>query len=376
MLKFRFVPFLAVWIQLVGSASAQRAAVPGYRFEFPRDHFDHPDFATEWWYFTGNIADASGRPFGFELTFFRQATDIKAAQHDAETTVWNLDQIYLAHFAVSDLQGREFFHTQRLNRAGPELAGISKTHGRYWNGNWQVRWLAGLTNTDGPNKAELQAVTSEAVLRLTLEAKKGPVIHGLNGISQKGPEPGEASHYISFTRLATKGTLTWRGKSYLVHGLAWMDHEFFSHQLDASQAGWDWFSVQLENNEEFMFYRLRKKNGEGDPYSSGTFVDRNGVSHFLEGKDIVLEQTGATWTSPKTKAKYPIGWRLRIPALGLDLLQTTPLESQELEAKGAIGPSYWEGVVRYSGTREGQPVKGSGYLEMTGYDQILFFGQK
>lgn len=360
-------------VMLVGTglgAQAQRPALPGYRFEFPKDHFDHPEFATEWWYYTGNLSDDSGRPFGFELTFFRQAAAQALVHAVTETPVWNLDQIYLAHFAVSDLQGQAFFHTYRLNRAGPELAGISQKEGRYWNGNWQVRFL------DGSGRAELRTVTNEAVLQMTLEPRKAPVVHGRNGISQKGTDPGNASHYISFTRLAAMGTLTWKGKSYSLHGLAWMDHEFFSHRLEDSEAGWDWFSIQLENNEELMFYRLRKKNGLGDPYSSGTFVDHAGGSHFLDAKDFVLEPAGATWTSPKTHATYPIAWRLRVPSLGLDLAQTTPLAAQELDGKEGEGPTYWEGAVRYVGTRDGQPIKGSGYLEMTGYDRALVFGQR
>jgi predicted secreted hydrolase len=366
----KVVPASLALIHLVTGAAAQRPALPGYRFEFPRDHFDHPDFATEWWYFTGNLSDDAGRPFGFELTFFRQAIRPTDAPAKRETSVWKTDQLYLAHFALSDLQGQEFFHAQRLNRAGPGLAGVSERQGRYWNGNWQVRWV------DSSGKAELQAVTAEAVLRLTLDSRKGPVIHGRDGVSQKGPERGNASHYVSFTRLDTIGTLRWRGKSYSLHGLAWMDHEFFSHQLDASQAGWDWFSVQLENNEEFMFYRLRDKSGGGDPYSSGTFVDRNGGSHLLESKDFALEETGEKWNSPTTKATYPVGWRLTVPSLGLDLTETTPLKNQELDAVAGPGPSYWEGAVRFAGVRVGRPVIGSGYLEMTGYDRVLLFDER
>ena len=144
------------------------------------------------------------------------------------------------------------------------------------------------------------------------------MIHGQNGVSQKAPEAGKASHYISFTRLAADGTLQWKSQTFHVKGLAWMDHEFFSQQLDDSQAGWDWFCVQLENREELMFYRLRKKNGAGDPYSSGTFVDAHGASHFLRGSDFTLEP-GATWTSPKTGATYPIAWTSQVPSLGLQL---------------------------------------------------------
>jgi predicted secreted hydrolase len=352
-------------------AGAGKLALPGYQFQFPRDHFSHPEFATEWWYYTGNLTDDAGRPFGFELTFFRQAIDSSAT---GETTfraasVWQPDQLYLAHLALSDLQDQQFFHTERLNRAGPGLAGASLDQGRYWNGNWEVRWQ--LPGSD----QHLQAITPELTLQLDLTAEKAPVIHGQNGVSQKAPEAGKASHYISFTRLGVQGTLQWKSQTFHVKGLAWMDHEFFSHQLDNSQAGWDWFCVQLENREELMFYRLRKKNGAGDPYSSGTFVDAHGASHFLRGSDFTLEP-GATWTSTKTGATYPIAWTFHVPSLGLQLSAETPLKGQELDSKHGFGPSYWEGAVHYAGTRSGQPVRGIGYLEMTGYDRALVFGRK
>jgi predicted secreted hydrolase len=356
------------------SAVTGKLALPGYQFQFPRDHFSHPDFATEWWYYTGNLTDPTGRSFGFELTFFRQAIDTSATSSADQTSagapsVWKPDQVYLAHLALSDIQGQQFFHTERLNRPGPGLAGISLDQGRYWNGNWQVHW-----QFPGTNQL-LEAVTPELTLQLELKPEKPPVIHGKDGLSQKGPEPGKASHYISFTRMAAAGTLSWKGQTFRLKGLAWMDHEFFTQQLDDSQAGWDWFCVQLENREELMFYRLRKKNGARDPFSSGTIVDAQGASHFLSGSDFTLEP-GAVWTSPKTGATYPIAWALSVPSLGLQLSEETPLKDQELDSRHGFGPCYWEGAVRYVGTRGGQPTQGVGYLEMTGYDHNLVFGRK
>lgn len=361
-------------------AAAGKLALPGYHFQFPRDHFSHPDFATEWWYYTGNLTDTTGRPFGFELTFFRQAIDASDPSDAGVTSstgqtvvraasVWQPDQVYLAHLALSDLQGQQFFHTERLNRAGPGLAGISLDQGLYWNGNWQVRWTL-----PGANQS-LQAVTPELTLQLELKPEKPPIIHGLNGVSQKGPEPGKASHYISFTRLAADGTLSWQGQTFQLKGLAWMDHEFFTQQLDDTEAGWDWFCVQLENHEELMFYRLRKKNGAGDAFSSGTFVDAQGGSRFLSSSDFTLNP-GTRWTSPKTGAAYPVAWTLSVPSLGLQLAEETPLKNQELDSKHGFGPSYWEGAVRYTGIRKGQPIHGVGYLEMTGYDHDRVFGRK
>jgi predicted secreted hydrolase len=342
-----------------------RLALPGYRYQFPRDHFNHPDFATEWWYYTGSLTSSSGRPFGFELTFFRQAARDKIAFADSQNmaAVWQPDPIYLAHFAVSDPGGQSFFHTERMNRAGPGLAGISDSPGRYWNGNWEVRWVDAATGEQA-----LRAVTETAALELRLKPAKPPVIHGQNGISLKGDREGQASHYISFTRLVAKGTLTWKGRSFSVDGLAWMDHEFFSSRLDDTLIGWDWFCVQLSNQEEFMFYRLRRKDGSGAAVSSGTFVDSSGMSHYLGNAAFTIEP-GRRWRSTHTGGTYPISWTIRVPSLGLVLEEDTQLADQELASAGGVIPSYWEGMVRYRGFRVGKPVTGSGYLEMTGYDR-------
>src|ERR1700760_2887039 len=236
-------------------------ALPGYRYDFPRDHFDHPEYQTEWWYYTGNVASQDGRHFGFELTFFRQGVDRGAAKKGA----WNVHDLYLAHLALSDLDGGHFYHAERTNRAGPGIAGVSATDGRIWNGNWWVNW-------DGDGQS-LYAVDPRFELKLSVSSEKPPVIQGENGVSQKGAGAGHASHYISLTHLETTGTIALDGKSFKVIGLSWMDHEFFTHQLESGQIGWDWFSVQLADNTELMLYRIRRKDGSVDPFSAGTFVD-------------------------------------------------------------------------------------------------------
>src|SRR5947209_6198076 len=216
-----------------------RLALPGYHYQFPRDHFRHPDYQTEWWYYTGNLRAADGHRFGFELTFFRQALDLPQRFAVIPDATWRPDQIYLAHLALSDIDGGEFYHTERLNRAGPGLAGVDSEEGRYWNGNWQVRWLSAATGAQ-----HLEAVCRRFTLRLDLTPEKPFVIHGQNGVSQKGPEIGRASHYISFTRLKAGGELKLNGASLPLNGLAWMDHEFFTQQLESTDEGWDWFAIQ------------------------------------------------------------------------------------------------------------------------------------
>ncbi len=334
-------------------------AKPGYRFEFPRDHFSHPQFETEWWYYTGNLTAADGRRYGFELTFFRQGTHVRGKAHDS---VWNPDQFYVAHLALSDVDGHTFYHRERINRAGPGLAGAGFADGRYWNGNWQVRW------TDLPNsRQELTAVCDRFTLELTLDPAKPPVTHGNDGVSVKGSGPGQASHYISFTRLEARGQLAIADAKREVSGTAWMDHEFFTEAAGSELSGWDWFAIQLENREELMLYRLRDKRGQATGYSSGSYIDATGKARFLSAKDFELT-AGAEWTSPHTKARYPLEWRIRVPLLGLDLKEQTDLQDQELWSANGLLPSYWEGSVRYDGRMGGTSVKGVGYLEMTGYN--------
>src|ERR1700676_4781518 len=344
----------------VSAAAAQyRDALPDYRYEFPRDHFNHPDFRTDWWYYTGNVQTADGRRFGFELTFFRQGVD----RNSRDTGSWDVRDLYLAHLALSDLDSGKFLHAERTNRAGPGIAGASEPEGRIWNGNWQVAWHGG--------EQTLRAIDERFAFRFTLRSTKAPVIHGENGVSQKAAGPGRASHYISFTRLITSGIIQLKGRSYSVTGLAWMDHEFFTHQLAPDQAGWDWLSLQLSDNSEIMLYRIRKKDGTADPFSSATYIDSQGKSFHLRAGDFSLQPAMEIWKSPATAANYPIHWKIEIPGLNIHLDVSTPLPSQELAGQANLFPAYWEGAIAISGTRGQTPLSGVGYLEMTGYAQPL-----
>lgn len=357
-----------IGVSSVAVGQTWRQAKPGYRFSFPRDHFSHPDFRTEWWYFTGNLQAQNGHRFGYELTFFRQGNRVEPSAEGAP--VWKPDQIFLAHLALSDIDGQRFFHTQRLNRAGPGLAGAAQHDSRYWNGNWQVRWDAPGNN----NEMQLQAVAGDLRLSLRLAPQKLVAIQGQNGISRKGPAQGEASHYLSFTHIASNGTLQWQNQTYRVSGLSWMDHEFFSEPPDSGLLGWDWFSIQLENNTELMLYRLRRNDGSQD-FSSGTFIDGKGQVRFLDASAFRLTP-GETWRSKETNSSYPIAWHISVPLLLIELEATTRLPSQELVSKNAVSPTYWEGAVDYNGTSQGKPIKGRGYLEMTGYGSRMKLGTR
>jgi predicted secreted hydrolase len=359
----------ALLLALCGFAAAAepyRLALPGYRYQFPRDHFNHPEFQTEWWYYTGNLRAEGGRRFGFELTFFRQGVNRGAA---TPANVWDVEDIWMAHLALSDIDGRRFLHTERLNRSGAGTAGADQRQSRVWNGNWQAQWKADST------AQQLQAVANGFSFDLSVNSAKPPVIHGADGVSQKAAGAGHASHYISLTRLLTSGAVVIEGQRFAVTGTSWMDHEFFTHQLEANQTGWDWFSLQFDDGSEVMLFRLRRKDGGVDPYSAGTYQDPQGRTTHLAVGDFSL-LPGKEWTSPDTGARYPVAWTVRIPSLGIDAALATSLPQQELTGKIPASPAYWEGAVGISGSKARQPMRGVGYLEMTGYAGPISLGAR
>ena len=332
-----------------------KVALPGYHYQFPRDHFSHSEYRTEWWYYTGNVRARDGHRFGFELVFFRQGQ--QDGKPSNNPSVWRVDDLYLAHLALTDIDGGRFRYLKRLNRAGPGIAGVSFDSGRIWNGNWQVLW------DKSSNVQTLTAVAEGVSFDLRLRPAKPPVINGENGVSQKSAEAGKASYYVSFPRLSVEG----RVNGGEVTGTAWMDHEWFSQQLDAGQQGWDWFSVQLENGVDLMLFDLRRKDGTTDPYSSGTYIAKDGRATHLKRADFDLQPL-EYWTSPKTAARYPVKWRISVPSLGVALECAAAVPGQELVSEDDTGPTYWEGAVTYLGAS-----KGVGYLEMTGYGRGVKF---
>ena len=253
---------------------------------------------------------------------------------------------------------------------GPGLAGADFGQGRIWNGNWQIRWPA---PKDPLGRQHLQATSDDFALDLELKPRKPAVIHGPDGVSRKSSEPGHASHYISFTRLAVSGKVRVGEETHSVSGSAWMDHEFFSDGLAADQVGWDWMSIQLENNTELMLYRLRRRDGTADPFSSGTYVDAGGRAQHLGAEDFVMEP-GGVWRSPETAGRYPVQWKVSVPSLRIVLECRTDLTSQEIVSRRQVGPNYWEGAVSFEGLVGDEEIHGVGYLEMTGYDKPVALG--
>jgi predicted secreted hydrolase len=321
-------------------------------FQFPADHGPHPEFRTEWWYFTGNLATEEERRFGFQLTFFRSA--LAPAMQERESA-WATRQAWLAHFTVSDIAGGKFHSFERWSRGALGLAGAQTEPFRVWVENWTA-------TSDRTFPMRLLASADQAAIDLLLQQGKPPVLQGERGLSRKSAEPGNASYYYSLTRMPVSGTVTVEGERFEVTGLAWMDREWSTSSLGKDQVGWDWFSLQLSDGWDLMLYRLRRRNGTADPASSGTLIDPRGESRPLNLADFQIETSGE-WRSPRSGARYPARWRLRIPSEDLDLKVRPLLADQELD----VSFRYWEGAAGIEGIHRGQPVRGHGYVELTGY---------
>jgi predicted secreted hydrolase len=323
-------------------------------WQFPLNFGAHPDYQTEWWYYTGNLATADGRRFGYQFTIFRRSISPEAATTDSE---WRTNQLYMAHFGITDVTGERFFHDERFSRGSADLAGATiDPRYRVWLENWEVIAL-----DDEATLTQITAAMDGAALDLTLDQLKPPALQGEGGLSQKSAELGNASHYYSLTRLASTGTITIGDEVFEVTGYSWKDHEFSTSALGSNALGWDWFGLQFDDNRELMVGQIRMTDGGRDPYFGGLLVQPDGSTVYLPAESFTIEATG-TWTSPHTDAVYPSGWRITVspPDEAAFTFTATPqMLDQELHGGGI---AYWEGSVRIEGD-----VTGWGYAELTGY---------
>ena len=323
-------------------------------FVFPGDHGPHPGFRNEWWYVTGNLDGEGGRRFGFELTIFRFALTPELQETGSG---WRSNQVYIAHFAVTDAGRERFYAAERYSRGALGLAGASADPFRVWIDDWEMAAV----ERGQPERWRLRASDPEFALDVVLDAAKPPVLNGVDGLSQKSAEPGNASYYYSITRWRTDGTLRLGDEEFLVSGLSWLDREWSSSALAADQLGWDWFALQLSDGSELMYYNLRKLDGSQDEHSAGTWIDADGTSRHIDREEIDIAVTD-TWDSP-AGGRYPSAWTLRFPQRGLTLDIRPVMADQELFTT----VRYWEGAVDVQGEREGAPIEGRGYVELTGY---------
>lgn len=344
--------------QLLGADAApgfERALAPR-SFDFPRDHGPHPGFRQEWWYFTGNLEDATGRRFGYQLTFFRFGL---SPRPPARASAWAGSDVYMAHFTVTDAVGRVFHAYERLSRAALGLAGAQRRPWQVWVDDWS---LAGV-GTDAAFPWRLRAADEQAAVDLWLEPAKPLVLQGERGLSRKSAAPGNASYYYSYTRLVTRGELRLGSERFQVTGASWMDREWSTSALGPDQVGWDWFALQLDDGRELMLYRLRRRDGSLDPYSRGTLVGVDGRARMLAPAAVRMEVLD-TWRSPRSGTRYPARWRLVMAEAELELEIQPLVPDQELN----LAVRYWEGAVDVAGRAAGRPLRGRGYVELTGYE--------
>ncbi len=332
--------------------AAYARAIQPREFDFPRDHGPHPEFRNEWWYVTGNLDGDDGRRLGFELTFFRFAL---SPEHPASDSAWRSNQVYIAHLAVTDAANERFYTAERYSRGALGLAGAQADPLRVWIDDWQLGAAA------GRDEWRLVAQSDEIGIDLSLQPLKAPVLNGIDGLSQKSAEQGNASYYYSITRIDTQGRLRVADTQYSVSGLSWLDREWSSSALSAEQVGWDWFALQLDDGSELMFYGIRRADGTQDPHSAGTYVAADGSYIHVDESDVEI-RVNDSWQSP-AGGEYPSRWLLAVPKLGLRLDVTPVIADQELFTT----VRYWEGAVDVVGTRDEQPVSGRGYVELTGY---------
>ena len=324
---------------------------------FPRDFGPHEDYQTEWWYYTGNLTADTGEEFGYQLTFFRRALTPEEIANDDSS--WRSNQIYFAHFTVTDVDGQAFYPHERFSRAGAGLAGAQAVPYAVWLENWSAREIE-------PGVVRLFAEAEDVTLDLKLTQSLEPILHGEGGLSQKGATEGTASYYYSLVQQPTNGTVRVGENSYNVSGKSWKDHEYSTQALSPNVIGWDWFSLQLDNGQSLMFFQIRNEDGSIEPFSSGSFIDVDGTVTPLTIDDWQLEVTD-TWESPANGAEYPAGWNIRIPSLEIELEGRPLLANQELN----VVTTYWEGATEFNGTVAGQPVTAKGYIELTGYAESM-----
>lgn len=339
------------------SVEGYSKATKSRTFRFPEDHGPHPGFRNEWWYLTGNLDGEQGRRFGFELTFFRFAIRPGQLQSDSN---WKTNQVYIAHFAVTDEKNEQFYVAQRFSRGALGLAGAQATPFKVWIENWSIRQ----SNGDGSAAIEdwkLTATDDAFSLQLNLSADKPPVLNGKDGLSQKSAAEGNASYYYSISRLRSKGTLQIAGETHTVSGDSWLDREWSSSVLAGDQRGWDWFALQLSDGSDLMFYNIRKNDGSQDEHSAGTWISKDGKARHLSRDELALIVTGE-WESPEG-GTYPSRWDIRLPEFDLMLTVTPVIDNQELFTT----VRYWEGAVDVTGQRNHAPIEGRGYVELTGY---------
>jgi predicted secreted hydrolase len=351
---------------LASAAEPWSRALTPWSWQFPRDHGAHPEFKTEWWYLTGNLQDTSGNSYGYQLTFFRHGLQPVATQTGS---AWAVRDIYFGHLTVTDGKNNRFHFAEKLSRGALGEVAFATNDCSVRIHDWSLR-----RTKDSAFEMKAWAPEEKFGLELTVQSVKPIAFHGIGGLSQKSAIPGNASHYYSFTRLETKGDLLIGDRRIPVTGLSWLDREFSTSALGQNQEGWDWFCLQFDSGEELMLYRMRNPGDRTDPSSSGTWISESGSTSPLKNADFTIEALGR-WKAPGGKV-YPSGWKISVPSLQLEGEVKPLVLDQELRLRRIGNLRYWEGACTFRGTRNGKPLTGRGYTELTGYATPIGQGMK
>ena len=312
-----------------------------YKFSFPLDHGTHDDYLFEWWYLTAILDDQIGREFGVQFTIFRRAL----STHSDSSNPWRTGQVYMGHFAVSDIQAETHWDDERFSRGHPGLAGAQIEPFRVFVEDWE---LASQSASYFPLK--LSAGTPDYRVSLSIDRGKPMVLHGTNGYSQKSSV--HASYYYTFSRLPTTGTLEIDGEEHVVSGFAWLDREWSSQILSEPYRGWYWFSLNFDDGRELVVFELHADESDVTTLPTAIWIEPDGNTALISAENWSITPS-RYWKS------YPVEWTLEIE--GIPYLIAAKFDNQVMDTS----ITYWEGVVE---VREANTVVGRGYMELTGYD--------
>lgn len=353
LIAFLLLILCLLGIEAIADSGRLKPVTPDYKLSFPPDYGAHEDFRIEWWYITGWLETEDKKPLGFQVTFFRYATDLNydnpsrfAAKH-----------LIIAHLALSDPAIGQLMHRERTVREGFDLAYARAGDTDVKLDDWTL-----VRQQDGSYRVDMQ--DTEFGLQLSLTPSQNPMLQDQDGFSRKGPKPEQASYYYSEPHLQVAGTVFRNGKPITVNGRAWLDHEWSTAYLDPDADGWDWVGANLDDGSALMAFQIRAKQG-GKVWAYAALRDASGNMRLFDPDEVEFTPV-RTWQSPHTEAAYPVEMRIRTGDIEWHLIPL--LDDQELDARLSTATVYWEGAVTL--TKNQQPA-GRGYLELTGYTKPL-----
>ena len=350
-------------------ASGARAAAEAMRprpLVFPRDHGTHNGARTEWWYLTGHAKDSQGRDFGFQITFFRSRVD------EARALPGRLAarQLLFAHAAITDVAGQRLHHDERIARWNGEPPTVRERGVFAREADTEIVLRDWFLRRRADGGYSVGALGERLLIDLEADSPQAWLLQGDGGFSRKGPEPSQASFYISQPQLRVRGTLGLAGQRFEVTGTGWLDHEWSEALMHPEAVGWDWIGMNLFDGQALTAFRLRRADGSalwagGSLRTAADAQNPHAIRRFAPGE--VEFRAQRWWTSPLTRTRYPVEWAVRTPT---EVYTVRALaDAQELDSRASTGAIYWEGLCELLGS-QGRVV-GRGYLEMTGYASRL-----